>query len=304
MNEGINLTSYLLGKKAGGGGEPPVYEEKNVSITQNGDSTITADSGYDAISKVNLSVNVPQPSGKITITQNGTNIDVSSYASADVNVPAGADLSEYFNDTITGTSIYVPFAFTTIFKKIPPLTATGTSLNNAFKQYPLSVIPNIDASNINYFESLFSTCSSNGMNFKLDLSGWTFGNRIDSFKEAFAYSDFIEVDLSSLGTSTIATSLNSMFYYMSNLTKVNMSNFNTAINGINANGMFYKAKQLTELDISSLDCNKITSYSNMFGSSASDGPADNCLILVKDQTSKSWFTTNFPRFTNVQIKGA
>lgn len=85
MNDEI-ITSYLLGKKAGGGGTPPVYQDKEVSITQNGTSTITKDDGYDALNSVELTVSVPQPSGKITITQNGTDIDVSSYASADVNV--------------------------------------------------------------------------------------------------------------------------------------------------------------------------------------------------------------------------
>lgn len=89
MNDEI-ITSYLLGKKAGGGGTPPVYQDKEVSITQNGTSTITKDSGYDALNSVELTVNVPQPTGKITITQNGTNIDVSSYATADVSVGGSA----------------------------------------------------------------------------------------------------------------------------------------------------------------------------------------------------------------------
>lgn len=106
MNDEI-ITSYLLGKKAGGGGTPPVYQDKEVSITQNGTTTITKDSGYDALSSVELTVAVPQPSGKINITQNGTDIDVSSYASADVNVggsSAPTNLTE-LNTAINTTAL-------------------------------------------------------------------------------------------------------------------------------------------------------------------------------------------------------
>lgn len=121
----MDITSYLLGKQAGGGDTPSVLEEKEITITSNGETTITPSEGYDGISSVDLTTNVqpilesksvtistnttttiqpdegkdglssvevttaiPQPSGKINITQNGTDIDVSSYALADVSVPS------------------------------------------------------------------------------------------------------------------------------------------------------------------------------------------------------------------------
>ena len=49
-----------------------------INISQNGDTDVT--------NYATAHVAVPQPSGKITITQNGTDVDISSYATADVNV--------------------------------------------------------------------------------------------------------------------------------------------------------------------------------------------------------------------------
>lgn len=42
----------------------PSYEEKTVNVTANGSRQITPSSGYDGISKVNLSVNVPTATAK------------------------------------------------------------------------------------------------------------------------------------------------------------------------------------------------------------------------------------------------
>lgn len=104
----MDITSFLIGKEVGGGSAPtPTYQDKEITITQNGEQTITADSGYDALSSVEITTNVPQPSGKITITQNGTDIDVSSYATADVNVGGGTtptDIDEW-NTALDNTTL-------------------------------------------------------------------------------------------------------------------------------------------------------------------------------------------------------
>lgn len=54
----MDITSYLLGKKAGGG-SAPVLQDKEVTITENGETEITADSGYDGLSSVNVTTDVP-----------------------------------------------------------------------------------------------------------------------------------------------------------------------------------------------------------------------------------------------------
>lgn len=291
MENGLDIVSYKIGKEHGGvqpTGEIDItqngitnvsgyatanvqvpekqLEEKSVTISSNTTTLIEPSTGKDGMSSVSVTTNIPQPSGKITITQNDTDIDVSSYASADVSVPAGADLSEYFYLTpLTSGS------FRFLFKNFPPIDFSNlTNLNNAFS-YMYGFV-NIDlsscafSSNTNNVEELFSSCSN-----------------------------VEEINLSSLSTTANNTNCNGMFGGCSKLKKIDLSNFNPG-SIQNGNKMFTGCTSLEELDISSMNMN-VSSYTYMF-----NGVPANCLILVKDQTAKDWFTTNWSNLTNVQIK--
>lgn len=98
----MDIPSYLLGKKAGGG-TPVSLQTKNVTVTSNGESTINPGDGYDGLTKVNLTTNV-QPNLETlteTISTNTTTTftpttgkDGFSSVSITTNVPTGGAVEE------------------------------------------------------------------------------------------------------------------------------------------------------------------------------------------------------------------
>lgn len=192
----MDILSYTLGKKAGGG-STPVLQDKEVTITQNGESTVTKDSGYDGLNTVSITTNVPQPSGKITITENGTDIDVSSYASADVNVPSGGGkyAPRYINQL--NFSGY-----------------TGTELNYE--------IENIDVSNLLFFNNMFYNCS-NLIN-KLDLTSWTNSVAASLYSMFYNCSNLTEIDMKNIGAGV--NNMNSTFFGCTRLQKLDVRSIN------------------------------------------------------------------------------
>ena len=155
----MEITSYLLGKKAGGGSTPTgtiditengitnvssyatanvqvpekQLEEKSVTISSNTTTLIEPSTGKDGMSSVSVTTNIPEPSGKITITQNGTDIDVSSYASADVNVSGGSSPTSIaeINENML---MYEPFILNYL-QNLVPTQSRATYTNNSITLY-------------------------------------------------------------------------------------------------------------------------------------------------------------------------
>lgn len=69
------------------------YATANVNVPQgvfpSGNLEITENNTYDVTEYEEVTVAVPQPSGKITLTENATDVDISEYATADIDVPQG-----------------------------------------------------------------------------------------------------------------------------------------------------------------------------------------------------------------------
>lgn len=123
MVNNMDLFSYLLGKKDGGGGGTGTLQEKSVTVTTNTTQNITADSGYDGLSKVVLTTDV-QPVNQtksLTITENTTttitpdeNYDGLSSVEVTTNVPTGTvdttDIRNVINMTDANITSQTPFS--------------------------------------------------------------------------------------------------------------------------------------------------------------------------------------------------
>lgn len=117
---GVDITSKVFTPDAeGGGGGGANLQTKSVSYTPTASAQsaqVTADSGYDGLEQVNISVGaIPSeyivPSGSQTVTENGT-FDVSSLAEMVVNVVSGGGGS-VATGTVTPSAASTTLSFDT-----------------------------------------------------------------------------------------------------------------------------------------------------------------------------------------------
>ena len=87
----------------GGGGGTISLQDKTVTPTTSSQS-VTADAGYDGLGTVTVNripTNYIIPSGNKAITENGTGIDVTSYATVSVDVPTSGGATNLVQGTFT-----------------------------------------------------------------------------------------------------------------------------------------------------------------------------------------------------------
>lgn len=262
---------------------PVSLQSKEVTITNNTTTTVTADSGYGGLSDVSVTTNV-QPTlqnKQVTITENTTttvqadnNYDGLGVVEVTTNV-SGADLSEYFNTTVNSyanTGTIGGGLYDIIQKKIPAITIGNniTSLSAAFYYCSVEAIENI-----------------------------TFNNNVTDLSATFKENrNLIAIGLNN-GDTTNVTSMYEMFYDCIALISLDLSNWETP-NLTDTTRMFANCVSLTHIDIRKMTFDSVTSSGYMFGGSASGGVPDNCEIIVKSQTEKEWITSKFSRLTNVK----
>lgn len=111
-----------------GGGSAPVLQSKSVTPTTSSQN-VTADSGYDGLSSVNVAAIPSQyivPSGTLTVTTNGTK-DVTSYASVEVNVPTGGGDPVLQSKTATPTESEQTIVADTNYDGLSQVVVAGIS---------------------------------------------------------------------------------------------------------------------------------------------------------------------------------
>jgi surface protein len=195
-------------------------------------------------------------------------MDIVSYLLGKNSSGGGGGSSEYFTETIatgSNTSSETLPGWAKTLKKLPHFTVSGTSGAYMFKEYHNETldISYLDVSSLTDMYNMFERIKCTTIN----VSGWNVQNVTTMYYLFTNAINLTELDLSS--------------WYTPNLTEIT--------------AMFSNCRSLTRLDIRNFIFDNVVSYRNAFS-----GVNANCLIIVKDDTQKTWLNTNFPELANVK----
>ena len=215
------------------------------------------------------------PTGTINITQNGT-VDVTNYASANVNVSSGGSLNARIDTANTESS-----ASNFIIKNVVEIPlmdgAKVSSCKSIFRYFSkLQKVPAINFSKASNFETSFQGCTS------LNNLGAIGTPKATSMVQMFdGCSSLTSVPLLNM---TLVTNANAMFYSCYNLTSIPQFDLG---NLVNMGSMFYNCSRLAT--IPELNLASVTNMSGAFDScsSLSETSLNNLLASLVTATSLS-----------------
>lgn len=290
----MDMVSYLLGKTAGK--KDVKLQEKNVTVTENGESVISPDEGYKGLSGVNLSVNVlpTLQSKEVTITENKTTTitpDEDYDGLSSVSVTTNIDTSNlYFNTLVTGgMSSWLGYNYLTgVFPDVV-VPENYSNIYWLYKGWNFSKAPKVIFGD--YIQSFYQACHQNSILTEIDCSGWN-GTNVTDFGECFVQcSQLKKLDLSNIApVGTIA--MYSTFENCNQLEEIDISNIESVGS---LRQTFYGCTHLQKIDMRKMLLSLSTNHSQTF-----QNVPTSCLIIVKDATEKAWMNTNFPTYTNVK----
>jgi len=233
-----------------------------------------------------------------TKTGDSSPIQASNFDTAIENIPSGggADLDDYFKTTLSQTSTQTP---DNIIKKFPDLVIDDneTMLSSLFQGWSLEKAPKIISNN--NITSLYRAYRTASYLKSIDMSRVNIDN-VTNFQDTFY--GCIRLTSITFGNSLTGQKIKQMnqtFNGCQALTTLDLSNFNT-LALTNTNSMFKGCTSLAHIDMRNMTFANVANYTDMFGATASNGVPDDCLIIVKDNTEKTWITSKFSRLTNVK----
>lgn len=278
----------------------PTLQSKDITINQNGTTTVTADQGYDGLSDVDVTVSGILDTSDATATAG----DIASGKTAYVNgvkltgtaeepspdwseigysdVPQALlddfDYSKNIADNWNSsqTSLASKFAYNSILKYMPLVdTSNATKMSSMFKRCSnLTTIPQLDTSNVTSMSETFSDCTMLKSIPLLDTSNVT------NMQKIF-YGCTMLTSVPLLNTSNV-TDMVGAFSGCIKLTSVPL--FNTS-NVTSLNTTFNGCTMLTSVPL--LDTSHVKNMTNMFSncSSLSNDSLNNILQMCINATN-------------------
>lgn len=255
----MDITSYLLGKKTGGGGTHNL-QNKDVTITENGTTNISADAGYDGLQNVELTTNV-QPDLEIKNVSIISNGSTTVIPSQDKDGLSQVNIATNVMPNLENKSVTITENKTT--------TITPTQGKDGLSQ--VEVITNVSggADLTEYMAENIDKGNSSACGFIKSLIQVIPPKTRSGSDLSYAYSKlpYLEkVDLSNLDfTNTTQTLiLSNMFNGDSKLINVIFPNINPSGLNINMASMFSNCSSLETLNLSKINMGKCSRIDNCF----------------------------------------
>lgn len=293
----MELTSYLLGKKAGGGGSEPTGE---ISITSNGTHNVK--------SYATANVNVPTgitPTGTINITENGTS-DVTNYASASVNVQPDLEtksitITENTTTTITPTQGKDGLSSVQVTTNV-----SGGGTDTRWQQIGYDKEPEAIQEGIDYAKQIMqnwdASISDRSNAFKEDKNLIYFPNivveNVTNMALMFHSCYSLQYVDDDIFKAPNLTNMNSMFQYCSSLREVGDVNPDN-INNLSMGSMFQYCYSLKK--IKSISITKSSNNSNIFSNCSNLETIEEIRTTLTSFYSSNMFAS-CPKLSNNTLK--